>query len=334
MLNRIVELLKGGKIVSIPFMPITMMAASDFVGERYKDYATDYRIQALGQLEITDYYNIDHVSAISDPVVEAHDYGAPIIFFENDPPMADGKNVLLHSRQALVNFKPVLPENGKRMSNRLRLVEELKTKARGRKLVEGWVEGPCAEAADLRGLNSLMMDFYDDPSFVTDIFEIVTQGGINFARAQIAAGAELIGVGDAAASLLGPDLYNEYVWEYEKKIVDAIHQAGAYARLHICGDTRRILGSIGRLGYDIVDLDYLAPFDNARKEMGESQILCGNIDPVSVVKNGTPETVRQALDKCRGQAGPNYICGAGCEIPRGTPKENFRAMSDFADSGV
>jgi len=79
-----------------------------------------------------------------------------------------------------------------------------------------------------------------------------------FAKAQMAAGADLISIGDAAASLVGPAIYEQLVWPYEKKLIDALHALGARVRLHICGNTRDLLGKIGALGCEIVDLDYLA----------------------------------------------------------------------------
>ena len=112
------------------------------------------------------------------------------------------------------------------------------------------------------------MDFYDDPAFVRDLFEFVLEMELRFARAQMEAGADLIGVGDAAASLVGPAIYNEFVWPYEKKLVDGFHAMGARVRLHICGNTKRILAGMGRLGCEIVDLDYMVPVAQARDEMG------------------------------------------------------------------
>ena len=96
------------------------------------------------------------------------------------------------------------------------------------KIVEGWVEGPCGAAADLRGINTLMTDFADDPQFVRELFEFVTQGAIRFGRAQAEAGADLIGIGDPAASLIGPRLYNEFVFPYEKRVAEGLHAAGYF----------------------------------------------------------------------------------------------------------
>jgi len=200
------------------------------------------------------------------------------------------------------------------------------------KLIEGWIEGPCAEAADLRGINTLMTDFLDDPPFVRGLFDFVLEMELRFARAQMEAGAVLIGVGDAAASLVGPAIYEEFVWPYEKRMVDGLHAMGVRVRLHICGNTRRILAGIGRLGCEIVDIDYMVPLAQAREQMGPGQTLLGNIDPVRALHDGTPESVTEAIAECHRVAGPRYIVGAGCEVPRDTPPENVRALAQYAQS--
>ena len=64
--------------------------------------------------------------------------------------------------------------------------------------------------------------------------------------------------------------------------------------------------------------------------MGPSQVLLGNIDPVRVLKDGTPESVYNAVAECHRQAGDRFIVGAGCEVPRGTPPANVGAMVRYA----
>ena len=161
-------------------------------------------------------------------------------------------------------------------------------------------------------------------------FEFIVEVELRFARSQVELGADLIGIGDAAASLVGPKFYDEFVWPYEKKLIEALHAAGIRTRLHICGNTRRILGDMGRLGCDFVDVDSLAPLTEARKEMGPAQVLLGNLDPVRDLCNGTPQTVSSIVAACHREAGPRYIVGAGCEVPRDTPPANVRAMVRYA----
>ena len=135
--------------------------------------------------------------------------------------------------------------------------------------------------------------------------------GLEFARAQVEAGADMIGVGDAAASLVGPQIYEEFVRPYEQRLVDGLHAMGTRVRLHICGNIRRILPGVGSLGCDMVDIDSMVPLEQARQEMGPKVVLAGNLDPVKTLRNGSPEGITAAIAECHRQAGARYIVGAG-----------------------
>jgi MtaA/CmuA family methyltransferase len=328
--ERILTHLAGQSPDCLPAMPITMTFAARSIGAAYLEYCTDYRVQVEGQVWVADTYDIDYVSAISDPAVEATDCGAPTVFFPDDPPANNGQTPLLGDKGVLDHLAlPAIKPRG-RMANRLAVVEGLRARVGTHKLVEGWIEGPCAEAADLRGINNLMLDFYDDPDFVTRLFAFVLAMELDFAAAQVAAGADLIGIGDDAASLVGPHIYEEFVWPFEQKMVAGVQALGAKVRLHICGNTRRILHGMGTLHADIVDLDFLAPLKEGRAAMGPAQVLLGNIAPVRNLRGGTPESVYATLADCHRQAGDRYIVGAGCEVPRDTPDENLRALVRYA----
>jgi MtaA/CmuA family methyltransferase len=324
--QRILAMLEGRQLDRLPFMPITMMFAADQIGKPYGEYATDYRVLVEGQIQTANNFEIDYVSCISDPAREASDCGAQISYFDDQPPAIDETNALLAKKETLLGLRIPKPEGGRRMSDRLQAASLLREHVGEEKLVEGWIEGPCAEASDLRGINNLMLDFFDDAEFVNDLFEFVTEMEILFAKAQIEAGVDLIGIGDAAASLVGPRIYEEFVWKYEKKMVDWIQSQGCKVRLHICGNTRSLLRKIGELGCDIVDLDFMVPITEARTAMGEEQVLLGNIDPVNSLLHGKPDQICEEISSCYQDARSRYIVGAGCEVPRGTPPENLRAM--------
>jgi MtaA/CmuA family methyltransferase len=328
--ERVLALLEGRPVDHLPAMPITMMFAADHLGVKYFDYATDCRAQVEAQVRVAEGYDLDYVSVISDPACEAADCGAAVKFYPDQPPALDESRARLADKAALAKLAIPDPHGGGRMHNRVKAVGLLRERVGGDKLIEGWIEGPVAEGADLRGINALMLDFYDDPVFVRDLFDFVVELELRFAQAQIVAGADLVGMGDAAASLVGSRMYKELVWPSEKKLVDGIHALGARVRLHICGNTRHLLEGMGRLGCDIVDLDFLAPVSEGRQKMGPEQVLLGNIDPVRVLRNGTPESVYAAVAECHRQAGDRYVAGAGCEVPRDTPPANLRALVQYA----
>jgi MtaA/CmuA family methyltransferase len=330
--ERILAMIEGGPVDHLPLMPITMMFAADHLGVKYGPYAVDYRVMVEAQIATARDYDFDYVSGISDPAREATDCGADIQFFDDQPPAVNEGNALLTDKSVLDKLDIPDPLGGGRMHDRVRGVALFKERVGGEKLIEGWVEGPCAEAADLRGINTLMLDFYDDPGFVRKLLDFTLEMGLRFARAQADAGAELMGVGDAAASLIGPQLYDEFIWPYEKKLVDGLHAMGLQVRLHICGNTSRILEGIGRLGCEIVDLDFMVSVADARRAMGPEQVLLGNLDPVRVVRDGTPESIMAAVAECHRQAGSRYIVGAGCEVPRTVTRENLWALTEYARS--
>lgn len=332
---------KGTTDAARAFVPITMMYAADLIGERYVDYETRASVQVAGQLAIAERFGASVVSAISDPAVEAADLGAHVEFPENSPAHLVEERSLLAETDALADLTSgglIRPESGTRMANRLEAVRLLRERAGQTHIVEGWVEGPCAEAADLRGINRLMMDFFGEEAFLTELLDFITEQEILFARAQIEAGADVIGIGDAASSLVGPEIYATWIAPRTRRYVEAIHEAGGLVRLHICGRTEQLAPTIATYGVDMIDIDFgndIAAMRGAFAEGaadGVGPAIAGNIDPVTELKNGTPETITRRLTECREAAGSRFMVGAGCEVPRDTPEANLNAMREFAEA--
>ncbi len=328
--ERVFAHLDNRPVDRLPVMPITMMFACAQIGARYREYCTDYRVLVEAQIRTADKFGFDYVNTMSDPAREAADCGATVEYFDDQPVALVEDQALLTDKRKLLSLKIPDPLGGGRMLNGIKALALFKERIGREKIIEGWIEGPIAEAADLRGINTVMLDFFDDPAFVRDLFAFVIELELRFAREQVKAGADVIGIGDAAASLVGPHIYEEFVWPYEKKLVEGVQALGARVRMHICGNTRRILEGIGKLGCDIVDLDYLAPVSEGRQKMGPAQIILGNLTPVAVLRDGTPQEVTRVMTECHKQAGSRFVVGPGCEVPRDTPEENLRALCAYA----
>lgn len=330
--GRTSALLSGEQPDHLPCQPIFMTFAARIAGVPYSRYVMDYRSLVYAQIRLAAEFDIDVVSCCSDAWREASDCGAELVVFDDAPPAC--RTHLLAEKSRLLSLTAPSPTDGPRMSDRVKAVALFAERVKGDIPIMGWVEGPVAQAADLRGINELMVDTLDDPSFVQDLFSFVTALEIEFARAQIRAGADIIGVGDAASSLLSPHYYEEHVLPHARRLIGEIHDEGVPVRLHVCGDTRHLLSLFARLKPDIVDIDYPVPMAVARGGLGAGPVLSGNLNPVSVVRNATPAAVKEACAACYAEAGPRYIVGAGCEIPPDTPHANVRAMVEFAREAV
>lgn len=327
--ERILAALRGEPTDTLAHVPISMMIAARSIGERYGAYVRDPRIHARGQVAFAEAWDIDHVSAISDPTSEAEDLGARVIWYEDQPPAIDERQALLGDKQVLSRLGSIPP--GPRMTKRLETLRLLREAVRGQRLVEGWIEGPAGEACDLRGINAFMMDLLEDPSFARELLDFVFENAMAFARLQLQAGAEIMGVGDAASSLVGPELYREFIWEEQRRFVDALHGMGLLVRLHICGDVGPLLPMLGEVPADQVDLDWMVSIQAARAAFGPRRLIAGNVDPVRVLQDGTPAEVERALERCLQEAGSiAFAVNAGCEVTRDTPAINLAAMRRFA----
>ena len=120
--------------------------------------------------------------------------------------------------------------------------------------------------------------------------------------------------------------YEEFALPYEKELISAIHQAGATAITHICGNTEPIIDLIAQTGCDIIDFDHVCQIE-ALREKAPNAIFRGNIDP-ALLALGTEDDVYEAvkaLIAADGRSG-RLILGSGCEVALNTPIENLHAF--------
>src|SRR5208337_138734 len=173
--ERILATLDGRSADPLALMPITMMFAADILGVSYERYAREHTAMADAQVKTAEMFGFDHVSAIGPPAPESADLGAPVEWFIDQPPAMPEANALLAEKHEFERVRARGPIAGERIENRIRGIERMRGLVGNELIVEGWVSGPCAAAADLRGINRLMMDFYDDPGFVHSLFDFALE---------------------------------------------------------------------------------------------------------------------------------------------------------------
>jgi MtaA/CmuA family methyltransferase len=171
-----------------------------------------------------------------------------------------------------------------------------------------------------------MLDLIDKPEIFVEAGEVIVENAIAFALTQIKAGADMVGVGDSAASLISPEMYAELVMPLERKLIDAIHEAGATAKLHVCGNISNIVEYMADSGTDVIDVDWMVSLSRARELAGPEVTLCGNFNPAGVLFEGSPEEVAAVAHECINAVPGKFILMPGCEVPPATPEKNIRAF--------
>ncbi|MGB8215268.1 MAG: uroporphyrinogen decarboxylase family protein [Anaerolineales bacterium] len=322
-LQRLNALLQGHPVDRVPNFDIFMTRAAHHIGAPLSTYYLDQRVLCQANLAVWQDFGLDILQAISDPYREAADIGLEVEFPTDGLPLS--RKPLLLEPQDLGGLRFPLKDFGRRMTDRLEGVRNLRARGGEEVPVMGWVEGALAEACDLRGMNNVMMDLYRRPAWLKELLEACTQVAIAFACAQIEAGAHLVGLGDAVASQVSPRMYREFALPYEQRIFAAIRARGGVGRLHICGNTTHLLKDMAQSGAEIVDIDWMVDMRQAVADL-PGRLVCGNLDPVAVFLQGSPEQVRLGVRANAEAARPHWISAAGCEIPDGTPAENLHAQ--------
>lgn len=322
--ERILRGLAGEAADIVPRTPILMQFAAEYIGSNYGEFAADHKVLVEANLRCAADFGFDQVSAISDSYREAHGFGAQVEYRKNGsphctPPLADDPD--------LTRLSTPEPERSVRMRDRLDAIRAFGKSAADYSIL-GWVEGPAAEASDLRGVENFLIDLLDEPEYAAELMDLVLDAGIAFAEAQIAAGCDMVGIGDAIASQIGPDLYEEFVLPREIKLVRAIQAKGAKAKMHICGDITPLLPGLAEVRPDVLDCDHMVDLASARRIMPAGVVLTGNLDPVQAVLRSNPDAIRAAVKKAYAEAGNPFFINAGCEIPPGTPVENLKALCE------
>lgn len=324
--------IKGKPVDRSPNFDILMTFAAHYIGQPLKEYYLDHRVLAEANLAVQEAFDLDIVQVISDPYREAVDFGLKVEFPEDDLPIA--RQPLLSVPDDLARLSSPDPGSGERMSDRLDAIHYLRQRVGGSVPIMGWVEGALAEAADLRGVLNLMKDLYSRPEWVSELLDHILQVELEFAKAQIEAGADIIGLGDAIASQISAVMYRQFALPYEMQIFNLVREMGAISRLHICGNTTHILREMVESGADIIDIDWMVDIEDAVGAFDGKAALCGNFDPVAVMLQGSTEDVHNAVISCQEKGGSRYFSAAGCEIPDMTPQKNMLTQSRaLRDSG-
>jgi len=325
--ERLYARIQGKPVDKIPNMNIVMGLVAKLAGATYKEYVQDYRILVEGNLICAERFGFDSVGVISDPMREACAYGTQLVFPENGVPYAE--NYLLADGYDLKRVEIFDPLESPRTLDRIKGVRLLRQKVLSDYPVIGWIEGVLAEVADLRGVNALMGDLTDEDveKPLLELMEIVYKQQSRFALEQIKAGADVIGIGNAVASLIGPGLYEEYCLSYDKKLVKFIQDNGAIVKLHICGNITSLLPLIKQVNPDILDIDWMVDFKNAVDTFADTKtVISGNVNPVAVLMQGDLTIVENSIRECLSVDDSTFLIAAGCEVPIATPEENLLLM--------
>ncbi|MDR0917168.1 MAG: uroporphyrinogen decarboxylase family protein [Oscillospiraceae bacterium] len=204
-------------------------------------------------------------------------------------------------------------------------------KERGERLVGASMWGPFTLTGLLFGADALMRSVYKNPEAVEKLMNFSVELYLNYMQGYIDAGARVIFMAEPSASgdMISRKHFEAVALPYIKRIYERLSAKGLVLGLHICGNTANRLDLIAQSGAQVMSLDYKVDLDEARGAFDGKIAFSGNMNPVTIVQNGTEDEIRASVLECieRAGGGGGYIVMPGCDIPPSTPPENLQTIA-------
>jgi Uroporphyrinogen decarboxylase (URO-D) len=212
-----------------------------------------------------------------------------------------------------------------------------------RGILRGFVWGDQAgcwqHAACLMDITDLIMACFDKPEWVHRLMNILLEKKMQFIESMRGAKFDLIETGGGASSstLISPSIHEEYCLHYDRKMHDALHDAGFKVTYHTCGGTLNIEEHIVANGCDASET--LAPVSigsnqepwEFKEKIAGRVALIGGVDQFNVMGRGSKEDIRNKVFELFEKVGDNggYICSM-CDHFFELEPEKLQAFADAA----
>ncbi|UCF99296.1 MAG: uroporphyrinogen decarboxylase family protein [Spirochaetaceae bacterium] len=338
--QRIEAAISGEQPDCVPVAPYMGNYGARLAGVPIDRYCTSGKLMAEAQYRAWQICTQDVLVAQSDNYYIAEGFGLQVEHHTDGTPTA--RAPLIENLQDILSLRVPDPRKDGRMPVYLEAIDRLHGMLDGQAIVRAPGTGPFSLAGHLLGTQVFLTRLglleleADEKSEIalTDLLQLTTHALIVFARACLDAGARIIQAGDSLASsdMISPGMYRRWALPFERSFFDAVNGAcreyNAFSLLHICGDNSRILAEMADTGAMIVEIDSKIRLDFASRTIGDRVCLMGNLDPTTVLLQGSADSVEKAARQAIEDAGERsvFILGSGCEVPPDTPLQNMKSM--------
>lgn len=305
-------------------MPILSFPCAQLLGKTVRELTSDSDLQAKGMKLVADRTPSLASVSLMDLSVEAEAFGANVVFPEDEVPTVIGALVEdMEGAEALRT--PTVGE--KRTGVYVDAVKKAKQLITDRPVFAG-VIGSFSLAGRLVDVTEALVYCYTDPDLLHVVLNKCTDFLVEYVKAYKQAGANGVVIAEPLAGLLSPDLAEEFSEQYVKRIVDQTQDENFIIIYHNCGNTAvQIIESILRTGSKAYHFGNAIDMAEIMKRIPEQTVAMGNVDPAGEFKNGTTESITNAVNKLLDECGcySNFVISSGCDIPPDAKWENVDA---------
>lgn len=308
------DVIRQKEVTAIPVMTHPGIEQN---GHTVSEAVKDGRVQAEAVVALARKYPSAAACTIMDLTVEAEAFGAEIAFSDEAVPAVVGH--LLSQVEDIYSLQVPSLSAGRipqYLKANLLAVREIND----RPLLGGCI-GPFSLAGRLYDMSEMMVLIYENPEAAHQLLSKCTDFIGKYCLALKQTGANGVVMAEPAAGLLSNDDCRTFSSPYVRRIVERVQDDDFAVVLHNCGNTGQCTEAMVSTGAAAYHFGNKCRMEEVIGEVPSTALAMGNIDPVSVFKDGTLELMRQTvhdlLDKM--QAYPNFVLSSGCDTPPHTP---------------
>ncbi|MBO5812205.1 MAG: uroporphyrinogen decarboxylase family protein [Bacteroidaceae bacterium] len=308
----------------IPVMPIMTHPGIELIGKKVIDAVKDGQTHYEAVMALRKRFPQSVASTtIMDLSMEAEAFGANIVFDDNEVPTVSGR--MLESA-ADVEALQIPTLDAKRVPEYLK-ANRLAAAELDVPLFGGCI-GPFSLAGRLYDMTELMMAMYIEPETANLLLDKCTQFILEYCKQIKASGSAGVVMAEPAAGLLSNDDCQAYSSRFVKTIVDAVQDDNFVVMLHNCGNTGQCTKAMIETGAAALHFGNAIDMAQVLEEVPADIAVSGNINPVEIMKFGTPQQVEDVAKQLIKLADKhnNFILSTGCDVPPETPFENIESL--------
>lgn len=192
--------------------------------------------------------------------------------------------------------------------------------------VIGNLTGPISTTASIVDPMRFLKELRKDKENAHRAIDYVADHLIELAKLMIDNGASMISMADPTATgeILGPRMFDEYAVPYINKVVDAIHEMGVPAIVHICGNMMVVKNSVAKIKSNAISTDAFVSLKVLKDEfpqlttMGNLSTFALEFSNEDVISKQTEKLVNDGIN----------IISPACGLSTSTPLKNIQAMTE------
>ena len=322
------DIIQRKEVVAIPVMT---HPGIELNGNTVRQAVCDGEVHYKAVMTLAKRYPSAAACTIMDLTTEAEAFGAEIAFSDEAVPAVSSR--LLPDVESIDRLQVPSLSAG-------RIPQYLKANLLAAKeisdvpLFSGCI-GPFSLAGRLYDMSEIMMLIYENPDAAHTLLRKCTDFIEKYCLALKQTGANGVLMAEPAAGLLSDEDCRTFSSNYVKRIVQRVQDDSFIVILHNCGNTGHCTKAMVSTGAAAYHFGNKCRMEDVIKEVPPTALAMGNIDPVSVFKDGMPfqmrQTVMNLLDRMRPY--PNFVLSSGCDTPPHTSMSNidafFEALHQF-----